>query len=84
MMRLLQNILARHPIPGIRLSEARRVVAKTLSGLLNIPVSPESVRVKDGVCFLSIPPAAKSEAFARLADIIRQCSALGVEVRELR
>ena len=83
-MRLLQDILARHPVPGIRLSEARRVVAQTLSTLLAITVRPESVRVKDGVCYLSLPPAAKTEAIAHLKALIKQCASLGVYVKELR
>ena len=84
MMRIIQEILARHPIPGIRLSEARRVVAQTLSALLKMPVRSESVRVKNGVCFLSLPPAAKTEALAHLKEIIKQCATLGIEVKELR
>jgi hypothetical protein len=83
-MKSLADLLKNHPVPGIRLSEARRTCAAAASVFAKHPIDAKNVRLKGGVLFLSVPSVLKTELILRAQDLKKALAAAGVECTEIR
>ncbi|MBU0749896.1 hypothetical protein KKH15_00040 [Patescibacteria group bacterium] len=80
----IQDLLKRHAIPGLRLSENRRVCAEILTSVTGVAISPKSIQISEGVLSLSIPPVLKSALLLKQTEIIASLQAEGISVTALR
>lgn len=83
-MKSLAELLKSHPVPGIRLSEARRTCAAAASAFAKCPIDAKNVRLKNGVLFITAPSVIKAELILRAADLQKTLAAAGVECNEIR
>lgn len=80
----IQDLLARHPIPGLKQSENRRIVAAVLSDILGLSIDPKTIQIKDGVLLLSVPPVLKSALIIRQKDIQNALSLKDISIKAIK
>jgi hypothetical protein len=80
----IRDILARHPVPGIREAQVRHSVAKAVTDLTGVEVAPRKIRHSEGRLVLSVPPVLKSALLLRLPEFTELLKREGVEIREVR
>ena len=80
----IRDILARHPVPGIREANIRHTVAEAITELTGIMVTPHQVRYEDGRSVLKVPPVHKPALSLRIDELKSRLKEGGVELVELR
>lgn len=80
----IRDILARHPIPGVREAHIRDTVARVITELTNVKVEPSQVRHEDGRIVLNVPPVLKSALLLRIEEFKNRLKEGGLEMTEVR
>lgn len=83
-MKSLSDLLARHPIPGIRQSAERHSCAEALQEILGLPVTAKQVKYESGVLSLTLPPIVKSALLAQQEVVKAALLSRGLSFVELR
>ncbi|MEJ0053713.1 MAG: hypothetical protein WDN10_03260 [bacterium] len=83
-MKSLSDILLKHPVPGLRQSERRRVCAETISSVLGLTIKASQVSYEDETVSLKVSPVIKSEMHLREAAITDALRGAGVAVKGIR
>ena len=84
MEKSLKDLIARLPIPGLKESTNRHIIAGVLTKTLQIPVRPNQINCKDGIITVSIPPIVKSVIQVKQVQIIDLLTKEGISVRVCR
>jgi hypothetical protein len=80
----IRDILARHPMPGIREANIRHCVADALTDITGVTIEPSKVNHTDGRLVLSVPPVLKSAILLRLDEFKSRLKRDGIEVTDIR
>lgn len=80
----IKDILARHPVPGIREAQVRYAVAKAVTDLTGVEITPDKVRHTEGRLVLAVPPVLKSAILLRLQEFTDLLKEEDIEIREVR
>jgi hypothetical protein len=80
----IRDILAKHPVPGIREAQIRDDVAKVVTKLTGVEVAANKVRYTEGRVVLNVPPVLKSALLLRSAELNELLQKQGVQVTEIR
>lgn len=80
----IRDILAKHPVPGVREAQIRHSIAKAVTNLTGVTITPEQVRHSEGRLFIVVPPVLKSALLLRLTEFTDLLKKEGVEITELR
>lgn len=83
-MDLIGDLLSRHAIPGIRLSQQRQTCSETIEGLLGVSISRSKIKYKDGCLFLSVPPILKSALLLKERELKELLETKGIRITEIR
>lgn len=84
MERSLKDLISQLPIPGLKESHERRIIAESISNLLSLPIKPDQIHFKDGVITLSTQPVVKSALQVRQAELLSLLEKEGISVKQLR
>lgn len=84
MEKSLKDLLARLPIPGLKESNDRHVIADVITKLFNIPVSPKQILVKEGIIIVSVPPVMKSALHLKQSELLSQLQEMGIRAQGVR
>jgi hypothetical protein len=82
--KLISDLIARLPIPGLQESNTRHLTAKTLTTVLGVKVLPSQVAIKESVLRVKMPPVVKSAVRMRTADILKALSEVGIEINKIQ
>jgi hypothetical protein len=80
----IRDILARHPMPGIREANIRHTVAEAVTEITGVKLEPAQVGHTDGRLVLSVPPVFKSAILLRIDEFKNRLKRDGIEVTEVR
>ncbi|HEY0011032.1 MAG TPA: hypothetical protein VGB97_03970 [Candidatus Paceibacterota bacterium] len=80
----IKDILARHPMPGLREAGIRQMVAEAVTAVTGVPITPSQVTHTDGRLVLSVPPVLKSAILLNLDALKNRLNRDGIQVMELR
>lgn len=80
----IKDILARHPMPGIREANIRHTAAEAITELTGVTVAPSQIGHADGRLVLSVPPVLKSALLLRIEEFKDRLRRDGIEVTDLR
>lgn len=80
----IQDLLTRHPIPGLKQSENRRECAELLSQVVGVPISPKAIQISEGVLSVGVPPILKSALILKQEAIIAGLKARRIEIQSIR
>lgn len=80
----ISDLLARLPIPGLRESRIRHVIAEEITSLLGIPVRPNQVDFIDGILSIRVPPVVKSALGIRKEELTQRLAPHSISLREIR
>lgn len=80
----IRDILAQHPVPGIREAQIRESVAKAVTELTGVAVAPEKIRHTEGRLFIAVPPVLKSAILIRLPEFTELLKKEGIALSEVR
>lgn len=83
-MDALSELLKRIPIPGLKESNERHIIARAISDTVGIKVSAHQVSFKEGVLIFSLPPVLKSAIHMRKQELKQLLTDKGIEVREIK
>ncbi len=72
MERHLSDLLARLPIPGLKESTNRHIVADLLTEILHTPITASQIKIKDEILSLAIPPVLKSAVYLHTEDLLKR------------
>lgn len=84
MEKSLKDLISRLPIPGLKESTNRHIIAEKLTELLTIPIKANQINVKDEILTISVPPVVKSALHMRQQEIITFLTKEGIQVRTVR
>lgn len=80
----IRDILAKHPVPGVREANIRHEVAKAITEVTGVEVLPRQVSHVEGNLALTIPPVLKSALLLRQEELKTRLREAGVEVTGIR
>lgn len=83
-MESLNALLARLPIPGLKASNERHLIAETITKELSIPVTAKQISFTDNIVTVSVQPVVKSALKIHQAELIECLSKKGITVRTFR
>jgi hypothetical protein len=69
MEKSLRDLISRLPIPGLKDSTNRHVIAETLTKTLRIPVKANQITLKDRILTVSVPPVVKSAIYIKQQEL---------------
>lgn len=84
MEKSLKDLIARLPIPGLKESTDRHVIAEAISKELGILIQPKQIKVKESVVTISVPPVVKSVLQVKQQRLIEILSGEGLSVKSVR
>lgn len=84
MERSLTDLIARLPIPGLKESNNRHIIAKLLSEKLGIPVKPSQINLKDEILTVSVPPVVKSVIQMKQVELREVIEREGIKVNNFK
>jgi len=84
MERSLKDLISRLPIPGLKESANRHIIADALSHILSIPIKPSQIIFKDEIVTVSVPPIVKSMLKIKQMQIIENLQKEGIQVNSVR
>ncbi len=80
----LKDLIARLPIPGLKESADRHLIAETVTKNLGIPVQPRQVTLKDEIITVAVAPVVKSALHVRQKELLESLAKQGVSARTIR
>lgn len=83
-MDALSELLKRIPIPGLKESNERHILAQVISDTVNVKISAHQVRFKEGVITLTVPPVLKSAIHMRKDGLIEVMKDKGINVQQIK
>ncbi|MDB5264969.1 MAG: hypothetical protein JWN64_540 [Parcubacteria group bacterium] len=83
-MKTLAELIARHPVPGIRLSLRRHACAEALSRVIGLPVRASQVQYSDGMLSVSLSPIVKSALSLKKEELRSELSSRGIAFTDVR
>lgn len=84
MEKSLKDLLSRLPIPGLKESADRHLIAEQITNLLNIPVRANQIIYKDGIITVSVPPIVKSALHIKQEALFERLHQHGIHPASLR
>ncbi len=79
-MKSLKDLLLKHKIPGIRLSENRHICAQITSNIIKIKIKASQVDYFEGKVIFKVSPIIKTEILLHQEEIVKQIKSEGVSV----
>lgn len=83
-MKSIADVIASHPVPGIREAAIRELCAEALAELLGVAVPARKIRFEAGVLSLSLPPVVKTSVLLKEEDLRSMLSVRGLTLTEIR
>ena len=83
-MKSLSELLLKHPVPGLRQAERRKICAETITKLIGLPVKASQVAWDDEILSLSVSSVMKSEILLHESKLRDLLSIGGVIVKKVR
>ena len=83
-MKTIQELLAKHKIPGVKEAELRRICADTASLLLNTKLPSNLFSYKTGELSTKLSPLLKTELLMRQREYSQLLSTQGIQLTNLR
>jgi len=83
-MRSLSELLLKHPVPGLRQAERRKICAETISKLIGLPIKQNQIALDNEILSLSVSSVIKSEILLHETKLRELLSASGVIVKKVR
>jgi len=83
-MKSLSEILLKHPVPGLRQSERRKVCAEVLTKFIGLPIKASQVNWEDEILSLSVSPVIKSEILMHETELHQLLASGGITVKKMR
>lgn len=80
----LKDLLSRLPIPGLKESTDRHLIAEEITNLLTIPVKANQINIKDDILTVSVPPVVKSALHLKQTELFRRLSEKGISPKTLQ
>jgi hypothetical protein len=84
MEKSLKDLIERLPIPGLKESADRHIIAEAITTILSIPIAPKKVAFKDGIITLAVPPVVKSAILINQQCIRESLAEKGIEIQQFR
>lgn len=84
MEKSLRDLISRLPIPGLKESNDRHTIAQTITHLLNVPIKPNQISLKEGIITVSVPPVVKSALQVKQEELFKILDTEGITVRAVR
>jgi hypothetical protein len=84
MEKSLKDLISRLPIPGLKESTNRHIIAELLTNELGIKIKPNKIVLKDEILTVSVPPVMKSALQIRQVQIIEKLNKEGLKVSSVR
>jgi len=84
MEKSLKDLLSRLPIPGLKESTNRSIIAAAITELLTIPVKPNQITLKDDIITVSVPPVVKSALHTKQEQLLKKLSEEGITATSVR
>jgi hypothetical protein len=83
-MKSLADLITLHPVPGMRQSLERGMIADALTRVLGVPVTARQVRFEAGTLTLAAPPIVKSALSVRQNDVQEALRSYGLSLVTVR
>lgn len=83
-MKSLADLIAKHPVPGVRQSVERGMVADIISRTLKVPVKPAQLMLEAGVLTLTLPPVLKSAILLKQHELQGELVKDGITLSAIR
>lgn len=84
MEKSLKDLLSRLPIPGLKESADRHLIAEEITDLLTVPVKANQIQFRDGVLTVSMPPVVKSALHMKQGELFKRLETKGISPKMLR
>lgn len=84
MEKSLKELLARLPIPGLKESTDRHIIAETITELLNIPIKPSQITFRDSIISVSAQPVVKSALQIKQEALLARLRAQDIQASKVR
>jgi len=84
MEKSLKDLISRLPIPGLKESGDRHIIAEILTNTLSIPITPKQISFKDGIVTVSVPPVVKSAIKIREIQLIESLQKEEIVVQKIQ
>lgn len=84
MEKSLRDLISRLPIPGLKESTDRHVIAEVLSRELSIPIKPNQIVNKDGIITVAAPPVVKSALRIRQNELLEKLAQKDISTQRFR
>lgn len=84
MERSLKDLISKLPIPGLKESTDRNTIAQAITTLLNIPIKPHQIILKDEIITVSVPPVVKSALHIKQQELLTLLNKEGVSAKTVR
>ncbi len=80
----LKDLIARLPIPGLKESADRHLIAETLTKNLGIPVEPKQITFKDSIVTVAVAPVVRSALQVRQKELLESLEKQGIPAQMVR
>lgn len=84
MEKSIRDLIARLPIPGLKESTNRHLIAEVLTKTLSIPFRANQINVKDEILTVQAPPVVKSSLQIHQARILEELQKNDISVKTIR
>ncbi len=84
MEKSIRDLIARLPIPGLKESTDRHIIAGIISKTLSVPIRANQILFKDGTVTVTVPPVVKSALHIHNTRLIDECSKNGISITTIR
>jgi hypothetical protein len=84
MEKSLRDLISRLPIPGLKESTDRHIIADILTKTLKIPIKSNQIIFKDGVLTVAVPPVVKSAIQIKQQVLKEAIYKEGIEIQSFR
>jgi hypothetical protein len=84
MEKSLKDLISRLPIPGLKESNNRHVIAEAITNTLKIPVKPNQITFKDNIITVSVQPVVKSALQVKQTELLSKLNEEGIEATKIR
>lgn len=84
MEKSLKDLISKLPIPGLKESTNRHIIAEVLSKKLKIPIQAKQIKFKDNTLSVSVPPIVKSTLQIHQENLKELLSSEGIIITCIR
>ena len=83
-MDALSELLKRIPLPGLKESNDRHIIAETITEVIGLSITAKQLSFKDSILVLTVPPVVKSAIYIRKQELQEKLVKKGIEIRDIR